>query len=43
VVSVETTMVSAVAITTLEVTPRPNTRMMSGASASFGIDSKQMM
>jgi hypothetical protein len=43
VVSVETTSVSAVAIATLEVSPKPNTRIMSGARASFGIDSKQMM
>ena len=31
------------AIATFETSPMPNTRMMSGASASFGIDSKQMM
>ena len=36
-------MVSAMAIATLEASPSPNTRMISGASASFGIDSKQMM
>jgi hypothetical protein len=43
VVSVETTMVSAQAMATLDGSPMPNTSTISGASASLGIDSKQMM